>query len=184
MAIKVGPGPVTEAQKKFLDKLVVGSVIPVEDLVSFNLESLNPEFTKVRASYWIDRFLQCPKATPVASAVSCPSAPVEEGVYLFEDDSIVKVKKSKNTSKPYTLRWEDFSGTRLTLTGEKVSAHWAYRPELLSQVTTAQKMTLGQAKTFVLIYKQCARCGRTLKAAESVEAGIGPVCAKFFGAWA
>lgn len=41
-------------------------------------------------------------------------------------------------------------------------------------------MTLDEAKAFILRYGQCVRCGRRLKAAESVERGIGPVCVRYF----
>jgi hypothetical protein len=48
---------------------------------------------------------------------------------------------------------------------------------LLSEQT---KMTLEEAKEFGALYGTCCVCGRTLTKEESIEAGIGPVCAQKF----
>ena len=42
------------------------------------------------------------------------------------------------------------------------------------------KMTLEEAKQFGALYGTCCVCGRTLTNEDSIEAGIGPVCAKGF----
>jgi bacterioferritin-associated ferredoxin len=56
-----------------------------------------------------------------------------------------------------------------------------YEPGLVEQVAReGRKMTLEEAKAFIVLYGRCARCGRALKAAESVERGIGPICYKWF----
>jgi len=41
-------------------------------------------------------------------------------------------------------------------------------------------MSLDAAKAFILRYGRCVRCSRRLKAAQSVERGIGPVCMAYF----
>jgi hypothetical protein len=41
-------------------------------------------------------------------------------------------------------------------------------------------MTLDQAKAFGALYGACCNCGKTLTDERSIEAGIGPVCARKF----
>ncbi len=45
-----------------------------------------------------------------------------------------------------------------------------------------RKMTLEEAEEFGALYGFCCRCGRTLTDENSIEAGIGPVCAGKFEA--
>jgi hypothetical protein len=47
-------------------------------------------------------------------------------------------------------------------------------------LTPEMKMTLEQAKEFGALYGTCCRCGRTLTDEDSIEAGIGPICAGKF----
>jgi hypothetical protein len=42
------------------------------------------------------------------------------------------------------------------------------------------KMSLEDAKKFGALYGTCCVCGRTLTNEESIEAGIGPICASKF----
>jgi hypothetical protein len=105
----------------------------------------------------------------------------EIGVYVLEDGTVVQAKPNRTKTNVYTKRWVEIRGERLVdATGEHVHGEWEYSPELKRQVRTARKMTLDEAKAFILRYGQCVRCGRKLKAAESVERGIGPVCVQYF----
>jgi hypothetical protein len=47
-------------------------------------------------------------------------------------------------------------------------------------LTAADKMSIEEAKKFGALYGTCINCGRTLTDEKSIEAGIGPVCAKAF----
>lgn len=102
------------------------------------------------------------------------------GVYVLPDGSIVKVQTNKKKSSVYSMVWQSNHGARLTLTGEHVNAEWFYAPEILITVTPEMRMNLDQAKQFIILYGRCAKCSRRLKAAKSVEAGIGPTCIKYF----
>lgn len=48
----------------------------------------------------------------------------------------------------------------------------------------SRRMTLDEAKEYGRMTGSCCRCGRRLDVPESVEAGIGPVCAGKVGEWA
>lgn len=106
--------------------------------------------------------------------------PVEVGVYTTPEGYIVKVQYNQEKTRRYSMVWTDFTSTRLTIEGLVVNAHWVYDKSLLWTLTDDMRMSLTDAKKFALVYKKCAKCGRKLKKAESVEAGIGPVCIKWF----
>jgi hypothetical protein len=104
---------------------------------------------------------------------------IEPGVYVTAD-AIVKVQENRAGTNVYALVWESFSGTRLTLDGEVVQAHWVYQQGLIRNLVPEQRMTVEEAKKFATQWRQCARCGAKLEAAESVERGVGPICMKSF----
>src|SRR5262249_26946646 len=131
--------------------------------------------------------LACPPASaftltpPTPRAASNAPAVEAEGVYVLGSgmENIIKVKKSK-AGNFYALRLKEIGGTRITEVGETVNFEWEYERGLIHDVKPENKMTLEQAKVFGLRYGTCLRCGRRLKAADSVERAIGPVCVKWY----
>lgn len=57
---------------------------------------------------------------------------------------------------------------------------WEYAPGMIRQLTNDQRLTLEEAKDLGKLYGACVICSRTLTDEESIEAGIGPVCARRF----
>lgn len=53
---------------------------------------------------------------------------------------------------------------------------WEYAAGAIRDLRPEHRMTVERAKILSLRFARCIRCGATLTAAESVEAGIGPVC--------
>ena len=105
----------------------------------------------------------------------------DKGVYVLPDGSTVRVKATQDGERTYALRWTEIPGTRLTAAGEKVQGEFRYEQGLIGVVARhGRKMTLPEARHFLLMYGICARCGALLKAADSVERGIGPVCRTYF----
>lgn len=134
--------------------------------------TLPENLDRAQASKLIDQLLKQPKTTQIAR---------EPGVYTFPDGSVVKVQFNKAKDGVYAKRWVEFGGTRLVDdTSTVVKGHWVYEDHLIDGVKPEFRMDLEQAKAFILRYGQCARCSRKLKAAESVERGIGPVCKDYF----
>lgn len=126
------------------------------------------------------------------SQLAKPQAPVakisveDSGVYVLPNGDIIKVKVNQAKTSTYPLRWVE-SPLRALEAGGRVRGDYQYeddyakRRALVSElVATGRKMTLDEAKAFIVKYGQCARCSRHLVAAESVERGIGPVCVKYF----
>ena len=61
------------------------------------------------------------------------------------------------------------------------SHEWQMRPGILNDIVRrGKRMTLEEAKQFGAIYGFCCQCGRTLTNEQSIEAGIGPICAGKF----
>lgn len=123
-----------------------------------------------------------PVVGPTQPVASVTRLAVEDaGVYVLPDGRIVKVQANREKTRVYTKLFVQISGERLTEDETHVHGEYRYEPGLLPEVeATGRKMTLEEAKAFMLRYGFCARCGRRLKAAESVERGIGPVCMRYF----
>lgn len=156
--------PASPKQIAFITRLAA------ERGVQFATEGL----TSPQASQTIDQLLATPKPAPVGQAA-------EVGVYSLPDGQIVKINQRRDKQGFYALRWVVIGGQRVVDDdGSRVHGEWEYDRGLISQVTPEMKMNLDEAKAFILRYGQCPRCARTLKAAESVERGIGPVCVKYF----
>lgn len=150
----------------------------VQHYGSFDVALSESKFVNRReASQVIDFLLSLPKKQVEQQSADQP----EIGVYVLPNGTIVQAKPNKAKTNVYTKRWVTIGGERLVdATEEHVHGEWEYAPELKREIRPEYKMTLEQAKDFILRYGQCARCGRRLKAAESVERGIGPVCQRYF----
>ena len=95
--------------------------------------------------------------------------PAEEGFY-FKNGEVYKVQLAVHGSgKPYAKR--------LVVTEDK-TGHWMMSPGTVFHLSPEDKLTAEKAKELGHLYGVCMICGRTLTNEDSIEAGIGPVCAK------
>lgn len=69
---------------------------------------------------------------------------------------------------------------RLTEAGTTIPFELEYAPHAVADLRESDRMALADAKELMTRYGRCLYCGRHLKAAKSVEAMVGPVCAKRF----
>ena len=126
------------------------------------------------------------KVCPVSAQPVAPVARItieDAGVYVMPNGDVVKVQANQEKTRTYAKRWVVISGERLTEADTRVHGEYQFEAGLVAQVAqVGRKMTLEEAKAFILRYGQCARCSRKLVAAKSVEQGIGPVCIKYFSA--
>ena len=72
------------------------------------------------------------------------------------------------------------SPPRMTENGEVVDFETHYAPGIVFKLTENDRWQFADAKDFLTKFSRCIVCGRHLKAAASVAAAIGPVCAKYF----
>lgn len=122
--------------------------------------------TAREASGMIDWLFQVPrKAQEPTQHVD--GAAVTEGYYL-QEDTVYKVVKAKSTGNLYA---------KALHTSDYGRASWDYAPGAMRHLRGAARLTLEQAAEMGTRCGVCVVCGATLTDPESVERGIGPVCA-------
>lgn len=119
-------------------------------------------FDKSAASAVIDALKAAPRLTPQRDTEP------PEGMHLL-DGVIHKVQRS-GTGNLYAKALLEDGGDWV----------FEYIPGAIKNLSEATVMDLEQAKEFGALYGTCCVCSRTLTNEESIEAGIGPVCAGRF----
>lgn len=115
-----------------------------------------------------------------AAAAAVPEADrvTEPGMYRDANGDLYKVQASRDDeSKLYAKALTRIGGQRLTETDETVRFEFTYAPGAVYRLRASDRLSLDDAKAFGIRYGVCCVCGRTLKDASSVAAGIGPICA-------
>lgn len=120
----------------------------------------------------------------VTKAPVAVAGPATEGMHRL-DGNIYKVQRAVHGSKhlyaKVLVKEEPDCGG--CANGEPCGAGCAwkvsfeYAPGVIKRLSSATRMSLEEAKEFGALYGTCCVCGRTLTNEESIEAGIGPVCA-------
>jgi len=114
------------------------------------------------ASKTIDMLKAAKNNAPKASTTNA----VTEGMYKV-GERIFKVQAAKSTGNLYAK--------------ELIEGSFEYVAGAISIVRSKGiRMTLDEAKEYGKRTGQCCQCGRTLTVKESIEAGIGPICAGKF----
>jgi hypothetical protein len=126
------------------------------------------------------------------------SVEVEEGWFVEEKTGeIAVVKFNRQKTRKYAMRArleKDPSGfvphpdedvdpdEYLEERDHPVRLSWDYEAGLISKIARGgwRKMTKEEAASFGRLYGVCLACGRTLTDPESIERGIGPICASKF----
>lgn len=147
----------TSNQTAFIQVLV--NERDMSNIPSFTLDTL----TRGDASALISILLGTPK---VANKNLDEAVPV--GFYL-KDETVFRVVQSKNSTRRYAKKLEVWSNGQ---------AGWAYDAGAIKTLTLDMVLTLEQAASMGRHFGVCVICGATLSDPKSVEAGIGPVCAK------
>jgi hypothetical protein len=163
-----GDQPATEKQVAFIQRLAAERNLPAD-----NVSALS----KREASLMIEGLLAVPKAPPASHPQAATKAePLTDGMYR-KDEVIYKIQRAVHGSGHlYAKRLVPGDGY-----GAKAS--FVYAPGAMKVLTLANRMTLAEAKEWGALYGTCCVCGRTLTNEQSIEAGIGPVCAGK-GMWA
>lgn len=153
----------SEKQVAFLTNLLAERTFPDAD-------SIDPSTIGKRdASQLINRLMSAPKK-PVVTAPASVSAPEStvslEGMHMYQE-RIFKVQKAVHGSGNLYAK-------------ELVNGSFVYAPGAIRSLSADTKMTLEQAKEYGVLYGVCCVCAKTLTDEKSIEAGVGPVCAKKF----
>lgn len=108
---------------------------------------------------------------------------VKPGVFEKDDEVYVVVANRAKTSV-YAKRLvvlREAQGDRVNEEAEAVRFEYEYDKGAVFRLTDADRLSPERAKALCLKYGRCVRCGRGLEVKKSVEAGVGPVCAKAMG---
>lgn len=154
----------THKQISFIESLAQSRRLEDKDEADLR-EALEAGMTKRDASQWIT-WLKAQPWKPKGETAPDP----EEGVYIV-DGTIYRVRIAKSSGRPYAMILID-----------PASKDWQYVGRKPFRVLTDEtKLTLEEAKAHGLQFGWCLQCGANLSVELSVEAGIGPVCAKRLG---
>lgn len=134
---------------------------------------------KKRASGLIETLIALPSKDKDESRTFTPDADMTAGVYEV-DGVIYIVKPNRDKTRLYAKRLVEINAERATEAGTRVEIEFEYEAGAMKKIKPEHKMPLEKAKELTIRYGRCIVCGRTLKAAESVERGIGPICIKSF----
>lgn len=100
------------------------------------------------------------------------SGPAEVGFYA-KDGTVYKVQTSKASGRNYALALV----VSTTRSGEP-RGRWEYAAGVVFDLTAEHRLNVEQAAQAGRMTGVCVICGATLTDPESIERGIGPVCAK------
>lgn len=181
----------TEAQIRFINALKadrrwedVTAIVELVELARINWKS--GDFTRQRASLLIDNLNHAPKRLDAE-----PVAEVEEksleGMHRL-DGVIYKVQRAVHGSGRLYAKelvttdttcggCEACDGEDLCL---RTDVRFEYASGMIRRLSEATRLTLEEAKAFGALYGSCCVCAKTLTNEDSIEAGIGPVCASKF----
>lgn len=125
---------------------------------------------KRTASKLIDQAIAASKAIKAAQRQAKPTQPqTEDGFYLIghgDEAIVVKVQWNRAHTNLYAKQLDPETG------------RFEYTPGLVARVAKeGRKLTLEEAKHLGHLYGRCCCCGATLTDEDSIEAGIGPICA-------
>lgn len=175
MSTRVAPrnqqNPASTAQKAFLRRLVSERQLTATQQAVVDKPGFYDEITMLGASHVIETLLAAPRKpveveTPSGATVT--ATPVTEVGMYKSGDTFYKVQRS-GTGNLYAKQ--------LYRAG---NGHWAfeYASGAIRSLAAEQRLTLAEAKAFGVEFGVCCVCAATLTDPKSVEAGIGPVCAK------
>jgi hypothetical protein len=127
------------------------------------------ELSRSEASELIDGLLKV-KVQPKAQA---PQAKVEleAGIYRV-DDTWFKVQRAVHGS--------GFMYAKQLVVDGPGEAHFEVARGAIRNIRPEHKVSLEEAKQFGQLYGICCQCSATLTDETSIEAGIGPICARKF----
>jgi hypothetical protein len=172
-----GPALASDKQTTLIAKLLDEKEMGSADRFAAKT-ALETSLLKSEASAMITWLLAMPrKASPSPTAQPAREEITEDGMYRTEDGTIYKVQRAVHGSGQLYAK-------RLTvvpaIAGGEAQVSFDYAPGAVRKLAPSDRMTLAQAKEFGALYGSCCVCGRTLTREESIEAGIGPVCAGRF----
>lgn len=183
------PNLITPAQLSFVDKLIAERATIYRQLGQDSSAAVILTYTsthdvaglsKAKASTGISALIAGNKELreqannalrAVAAAPQTTGRITEDGMYRM-DGTIYKVQEARNGSgRLYAKVLADNGDNTFS---------FEYAAGIVYKLRAEHKLTLDEAKEFGALYGTCCVCSRTLTNENSIEAGIGPICASKF----
>ena len=164
--------PATQKQFSFIKSLLADREISAELQHNVDIERGNAQrgvMTAVRASALIDTLLAQPKKTEGSVATQ----EMEAGVYSYAGDQYVRVYLGQQSGKMLAKRIHIVNDDNEWV----VSYEYLGLASKVLAGTDPQRLSLEEVGSMGLAFNHCLICGRRLDDPESVDRGVGPVCA-------
>lgn len=162
----------TDKQVGFLNSLMADRVMDDEHRHWLLCQIEAKTLSSKQASGEIDALLKKPKIAKVSEKHVAKSEwveAVEDAYYVNVDGKFFQAKRSK-AGHLYAMG--------LVPHGKKFK--WVYVPGVMKDFQTWKPVTADIASQFGKQFGSCMVCARTLTNPDSIEAGIGPICAGKF----
>ena len=153
----------TEKQIEFIKRLAAER--PSFDFTDANVfEHHLDRLSNREASDLIGKLLQVPKPVQQVASDGIPLADISKGSYWTFDGNVARVRASRSSGRFYAEQLDAESNK------------FVFKKGLIFRLKS--RMTLDEAKAWGAQHGICCVCAAFLSDHKSVEAGIGPVCAK------
>lgn len=196
MGLPTTPGSATEKQTGFIHSLLddrdlfaspkffdAVNAMDSEEYAAFIerlKQQVHEEYSMDQASRMITALKELPRKARESSSRRNgreDGPDPEAGMYRLEDGTIVRVYLGQQSGKMLAKKLVSHE-EYLDDHGHEVRHSYEYMGKASRFVSTStRKLTLEEAKEFGRMTGTCCVCARRLDVPESVEAGIGPVCA-------
>lgn len=120
------------------------------------------------------------KANPQTIKTQTPSNLVTEGMYRTNSGDIFKVQRSKESGNLYAKKLVKLDTPKTDKRGNVTTHVFEYAPGAMRNIKATDRMSIEDAAEFGKRTGTCCNCGRTLTNPDSIDAGIGPICAQKF----
>ena len=176
----------TAKQTAFITRLVNERYEDQDIRDLFAARCADPSFTTREASEMIDQLLATPRSEPTP-APAAPSAPVDgldltavpAGRYAVEVDGVYKFFRIDG---PTEGKWAGWRFVKIQASDElhrlgSQRPGSAYQGKMVDALREVAADPRAASVAYGRELGRCGVCGRTLTDADSIAAGIGPVCA-------
>lgn len=163
--------PASAKQISFIKSLIDDRELDADNQMAVDLcreLAVEGTFTSKQASKLIDRLLAAPKKADERSRI-------DAGIYAVEDSEgvhmIVRVYLGQQSGQMLAKQ------VHLTV-GDATYDYLGMASKVFGQATTWTRLELSEVGALGITTGHCLICGRRLDDPESVDRGIGPVCAE------
>lgn len=172
--------PASQKQFDFIKKLIGERELSpelAEQVREAREKAVQHRLTSKAASTLIDALLAAPKASVQAIPNSFQQATedITAGMYWIHGDHLVRVYRGQQSGHLLVKRVHiEQDGDDTTVSYEYLGA----ASRVMTKAATPQRIPLEQVGQLGVVTNICMVCGRRLDDPESVDRGIGPVCAQ------